>query len=76
MVAGVSSPLRLTDIASQAQVSEATVSRVLNGKAGVGGGGGGGARGGARRGGGGGGGGSGRGRGLFAAGAATRPHRS
>ncbi|MFF4579310.1 LacI family DNA-binding transcriptional regulator [Streptomyces sp. NPDC001389] len=34
-MAGVSSPLRLTDIASQAQVSEATVSRVLNGKAGV-----------------------------------------
>lgn len=31
----MSSPLRLTDIASQAQVSEATVSRVLNGKAGV-----------------------------------------
>ncbi|MFE3282318.1 LacI family DNA-binding transcriptional regulator, partial [Streptomyces sp. NPDC059233] len=39
MVAGVTSPsgspLRLTDIASQAQVREATVSRVLNGKAGV-----------------------------------------
>ncbi|QES50419.1 LacI family transcriptional regulator [Streptomyces venezuelae] len=38
MVAGVTSPtspLRLTDIAAQAQVSEATVSRVLNGKAGV-----------------------------------------
>ncbi|WP_245692058.1 LacI family DNA-binding transcriptional regulator [Streptomyces katrae] len=31
----MSSPLRLTDIASQARVSEATVSRVLNGKAGV-----------------------------------------
>ncbi|WP_455713459.1 LacI family DNA-binding transcriptional regulator, partial [Streptomyces vinaceus] len=39
-MAGVTSPLRLTDIAAQAQVSEATVSRVLNGKAGVGGGGG------------------------------------
>ncbi|MFE2479400.1 LacI family DNA-binding transcriptional regulator [Streptomyces sp. NPDC001194] len=35
MVEGVTSPLRLTDIAAQAQVSEATVSRVLNGKAGV-----------------------------------------
>lgn len=31
----MTSPLRLTDIAAQAQVSEATVSRVLNGKAGV-----------------------------------------
>ncbi|MFI2516840.1 LacI family DNA-binding transcriptional regulator, partial [Streptomyces tubercidicus] len=30
---------RLSDIAAQAEVSEATVSRVLNGKAGVGGGG-------------------------------------
>ncbi|MCX4525569.1 MULTISPECIES: LacI family DNA-binding transcriptional regulator [unclassified Streptomyces] len=34
-MAGVTSPLRLTDIAAQAQVSEATVSRVLNGKSGV-----------------------------------------
>lgn len=31
----MTNPLRLTDIAAQAQVSEATVSRVLNGKAGV-----------------------------------------
>ncbi|MCX5196933.1 LacI family transcriptional regulator [Streptomyces sp. NBC_00249] len=34
-MAGVTTPLRLTDIAAQAQVSEATVSRVLNGKTGV-----------------------------------------
>ncbi|MFD6184458.1 LacI family DNA-binding transcriptional regulator [Streptomyces goshikiensis] len=34
-MAGVTTPLRLTDIAAQAQVSEATVSRVLNGKSGV-----------------------------------------